>query len=366
LRARALAAAGVLAVYQADYEDAARLCEQSLVRARELGDKRAVADALSGLARLAQRASPPHSAAAVYAEALALYRELDDRHAIASSLEGLGLSSYFDGDYEATRPPLQESISIFKELGDRRGVAVVLAHQAALALSEGDPGAARTHLAEAIPIFDELGDRWDAARGLFFSGWAATEQEAFGEARSDLERSLALLTELGDRMLLSACTVGFAHIAAAQVAPEHVARLLSAAEGTRDAAGATWPAFLRAEYEHELAAARDRLGEEAFAAAWAHGRRMTPEEAVAAYRSAAATAPPRYPAGLTEREVEVLCLVATGVTDASVAEELVVSLRTVHSHLQSIYRKLGVSSRTAATRFALERRLSYPVSVNSG
>jgi DNA-binding NarL/FixJ family response regulator len=53
----------------------------------------------------------------------------------------------------------------------------------------------------------------------------------------------------------------------------------------------------------------------------------------------------------------VLRVVATGRTDAQVAEELVVSLRTVHSHLQTIYRKLGVGSRTAATRYAVEHSI---------
>jgi DNA-binding NarL/FixJ family response regulator len=63
------------------------------------------------------------------------------------------------------------------------------------------------------------------------------------------------------------------------------------------------------------------------------------------------------PEGLTVREVEVLRLVADGLTDAQVAERLVVSLRTVHAHLRSIYRKLDVRSRSAATRFAVERGL---------
>jgi DNA-binding NarL/FixJ family response regulator len=61
--------------------------------------------------------------------------------------------------------------------------------------------------------------------------------------------------------------------------------------------------------------------------------------------------------GLTPREIEVLGMVATGRTDAEVAEQLVVSLRTVHAHLRSIYRKLDVHTRTAATRFALEHGL---------
>jgi DNA-binding NarL/FixJ family response regulator len=64
-----------------------------------------------------------------------------------------------------------------------------------------------------------------------------------------------------------------------------------------------------------------------------------------------------YPAGLTEREVEVLRLVAQGLTDAQVAERLVLSAHTVHAHLRSIYGKLEVSSRAAATRFAVDHGL---------
>ena len=63
------------------------------------------------------------------------------------------------------------------------------------------------------------------------------------------------------------------------------------------------------------------------------------------------------PAGLTRREVEVLGLVATGLTNGQVAERLFLSPRTVQRHLNSVFHKLGVSSRTAATRFALEHGL---------
>jgi DNA-binding NarL/FixJ family response regulator len=67
---------------------------------------------------------------------------------------------------------------------------------------------------------------------------------------------------------------------------------------------------------------------------------------------------PELPAGLTSREVEVLGLVAEGLTNAQVAHRLFLSPRTVEAHLASIYHKLGVSSRAAATRFALEHGLA--------
>ena len=67
-----------------------------------------------------------------------------------------------------------------------------------------------------------------------------------------------------------------------------------------------------------------------------------------------------YPHGLTAREVDVLRLVAVGLSDAEVARRLFLSVRTVHAHLRSIYRKLGLRSRTAAARFAEENRLLQP------
>jgi DNA-binding NarL/FixJ family response regulator len=61
--------------------------------------------------------------------------------------------------------------------------------------------------------------------------------------------------------------------------------------------------------------------------------------------------------GLTAREIDVLRLVARGLTDSEVAQALVISPRTVNGHLTSIYSKLGVSSRTAAARLALDHQL---------
>jgi DNA-binding NarL/FixJ family response regulator len=98
---------------------------------------------------------------------------------------------------------------------------------------------------------------------------------------------------------------------------------------------------------------------------------ITPEQALAAQEKAMISSPmpartasapptktsPTSPAGLTAREVEILRLVAQGLSDAQVAEQLVISPRTVNWHLTSIYNKLGVSSRSAATCYAIEQKL---------
>jgi HD-GYP domain-containing protein (c-di-GMP phosphodiesterase class II)/DNA-binding CsgD family transcriptional regulator len=66
---------------------------------------------------------------------------------------------------------------------------------------------------------------------------------------------------------------------------------------------------------------------------------------------------PRWPADLTDREVEVLRLIARGRSNRQVAELLVVSPKTVGRHVENLYRKIGVSSRAAAALFAMEHGL---------
>jgi predicted ATPase/class 3 adenylate cyclase/DNA-binding CsgD family transcriptional regulator len=151
------------------------------------------------------------------------------------------------------------------------------------------------------------------------------------------------------------------------------AQLWGSAEALRETTGIpVWPRA-RVRYEHMVAAARKQLGERAFTTAWVQGRDMTPEQVLAAQgavmQSSTAnhvkqmptspvTSPITYPNDLTAREVEVLRLVAHGLTDAQVAEQLVISPRTVNSHLTSIYGKIGVSSRSAATRYAIDHHFA--------
>jgi DNA-binding NarL/FixJ family response regulator len=64
-----------------------------------------------------------------------------------------------------------------------------------------------------------------------------------------------------------------------------------------------------------------------------------------------------YPDQLTSREVDVLKLVAAGLTNREIADRLGLSSRTVDAHLRSVFAKIGVGSRSAATRYAVEHGL---------
>jgi DNA-binding NarL/FixJ family response regulator len=137
--------------------------------------------------------------------------------------------------------------------------------------------------------------------------------------------------------------------------------------------------------ESIIAGVRDRLGEQAFAAAWAAGQTMALDEAAAdalaahepdpaatgvppapapAHPTRPATVPRmRRPARLTAREVGVLALAAVGPSNREIAAALVLSERTVERHLARVYDRLGVggrAARAAAVAYAVAHGLAAP------
>jgi DNA-binding CsgD family transcriptional regulator len=168
---------------------------------------------------------------------------------------------------------------------------------------------------------------------------------------------------------------GLASVAGVGGQPVSAARLYGYAESLRDTLGTPLPPIDRSYYEQTVAAARARLDVVVFERAWAEGRAMSLEEATAAAKQVkapariapdsapapveiASTSPTRSnPFGLTRREIEVLRLVTQGLTYVQIAEQLIISPRTADAHLRSIYGKLGVTSRSAATRYAIEHKL---------
>jgi predicted ATPase/DNA-binding CsgD family transcriptional regulator len=121
-------------------------------------------------------------------------------------------------------------------------------------------------------------------------------------------------------------------------------------------------------YEGSVASVRSQLGEEAFAKAWARGQKMTLEHILVAEDEGTCLLPlkaqslrrphlPCSPEGLTPRELEVLRLLAQGLKSTQIAEQLIIGVVTVNFHVRSIYSKLAVRSRAAATRYAIEHHL---------
>ncbi len=156
-------------------------------------------------------------------------------------------------------------------------------------------------------------------------------------------------------------------VASSRGQSERAVRLFGAAEALGEAMGTPQAPSNRAAFAPDLADARRRLGEGAFAAAWAGGCAMTLDEATAyalAGEAEGATPDQRPSAGrqrspLTRREREVASLIAQGSTNHEIADELVVSQRTVEAHVANILAKLGFTSRAQVAAWAVEHGLPH-------
>jgi predicted ATPase/DNA-binding CsgD family transcriptional regulator len=359
VRAKALAGAGVLTHYQNDYDRAAELFEQALELYRSSGDRLGTASALSGLAMVVGRHRDPTAARAMYQDALVIARELEDGQEIAFLLERLGTVLWYAGDLDGARPLLEESLEQGRALSLRHETANALQALGWLELAEGRPRRARRSLEEARGELGELGDRWGVARASFGLGFAAAGRGDQTAARRAFGEALRMVRELHDKLVTCGCLGGLAGTASAGGRMERAVTLLAAAERLRDSLGALHSAYVRDGQRRVMETARRALDEATFEAAVERGRDLVVDAAVAlALEEAAEPDEEQVLAdGLTARELDVLRLVAAGSTDSEVAEALVVSVRTVHAHMRSIYRKLGVGSRSAATRYAMEREL---------
>ena len=359
-RARALRIAAMLANYVGDLDRAEALAGEGLALSREGRDERGIAGSLAALALAARSRGRYDESRCAYEESVAILRGLGERSQLAEVLARLSTAAIAEGDFAAARAAGQESLDLFRKLEDAEGVAYSLSALGFGLLGHGSEAEGERLLEEALEAAKAVGNRRHTSRALQGLGLAAMRRGDHRAARGRLEEATAIVSEHGDRWFLGVyCLPALAAVHHAEGHPEEAVLLLGAAEALREAIGAPISPWLADDYEGTVAATRVLLDAGRFAAAWSRGRGMTPETALAAVREALPEEPEKAHggAGLTGREAEILRLVARGMTDAEVAGELVVSRRTVHAHLRSIYRKLDVRTRAAATRYALEHSL---------
>jgi non-specific serine/threonine protein kinase len=251
-------------------------------------------------------------------------------------------------------------VDLFLEVGEKWGAAIELGFLAVAWREQGDREHA-TRLAErGLVLSREVGERQAISTALYTLATLAQAESDHERAGDLFEEGLTVSVELGNKTDIARYLEGLAAVAASEGRVVVAAHLWGAAEAMLEKIEVGVHTYVpdSSLRQSQISGARARLGEEAFAAAWAEGRAMTSEQviehALGPSTTSAHTAPESYPAGLSAREVEVLRLVAQGMTNAEAAEKLFISPRTVDWHLSSIFRKLGLRSRTEAIRFATE------------
>ena len=174
-------------------------------------------------------------------EALALFRESDDKVGMSHALNNLGELARLDGDYERAGTAYQEVIDILSEQGNRLREAVARGNLSYIAYHQGNYEDAQAHILEAFALFPKVHDTYYLTHGL-----------------STLAGPVAALGN-----------------------PQKAARLLGASEALLEKMGLGLQAGDRFEIERYVIAVKEQLDDATFEAAWAEGRAMSLEEAIA-------------------------------------------------------------------------------------
>lgn len=327
LRAKALDGAGWIAMFQGEYEAAKGLLERGLALYRRLGDEDGIVTIITNLslvAMLGQRRDIP--APSLLEEAMRLRPHLTNRRTIANLLIASGLAAFGQNDTERAWALHEESLTICRETSNTRSTCVCLTNLGLMALGRAE----------------------------------------YGLAASLLEEDLRLARGSDDKLSIQHALFGLGSVAAARAQPARAALLWGASEAVREATGIHLTELARSgtKYGDHLSSARAQLGDAPLGRAWAEGKVMAQDRAVEYALEGSERTPsttlPDGPLGvltplLTRRELEVARLVARKLTNRRIAEELVLSERTVDAHVASILRKLGVRSRAQLTDRSFEQ-----------
>jgi predicted ATPase/DNA-binding CsgD family transcriptional regulator len=289
-------------------------------------------------------------------ESVEVYRRLGDEPRVAAALQNFGRVQAVLGEWPEALSSLNESLEIGRRLGNELGIALSHFYLGMARLHRGDLSPARADFEEGLEIFRKLDDKFFIGACLIHLGYIDCEEGKYTVARSRFVQVNEKLIPLASIPWGATYALdGFTRLAAAQGQAARALRLGGATDALRRIYGVTIGPPEQAAFRRRLEPAWRALGEEAGEAAWEDGRTMTLEEALDLALAEPGTGtdlPPESP--LSARETEVLSLVAEGLSDAQVAENLYVSPRTVSGHLRVAYRKLGVKSRTAAVNRARE------------
>lgn len=287
-------------------------------------------------------------------EGLRLYRRLGEATSIAWALRGRSHARRVGGCPDPTDD--LESLALCRSVGDATGVAWSVYDLGEVAFLRGELDQAERLLEDGLRRLEDQGVSFGVYRALILLGDVHVRRAQWRRALSRYEQALARQRRTHFVARGAEIMDGLAVTAAGLHQFAVAARLLGSAAGWRRTYGVQRDAYdVGAESTARIVGRQ--LGPSGWWAHYEEGCRLAPEravdEALQRCQELAASAAARE-AQLTERQREVLSALAQGLSNSEIAAQLVLSPRTVHAHLRSIFDKLAVGSRTAAVHRAAE------------
>jgi non-specific serine/threonine protein kinase len=302
-------------------------------------------------------------------ESMRIARELGEPQLIANGIYGLGILARYRGDHTRAVHQLEESLVLFRQLGNHVGTYISLFNLAEVATARGDYEQARKLHEQSLTLKREQGDEWSIANSLISLAILARLQGDYARAINLLQEALALFQKIGDTINVAFCILEFSTLATIQGQSQLAVQWYAIADLILDGLGYPSHHAYRAESERQLATVRLRMGEDRFKAALKTGHVLPFDQAIEQVRELGSLlenetdldTTPAFGTNnevllvpLNERELEVLRLIAEGFSNHEIAERLVIALSTVKWHINNLFGKLGVHSRTQAVARAKE------------
>lgn len=319
-----------------------------------------IAVALVGLASSVRAAGDYQTAFTIGERAIQLLRQSGDLYRLGRVLIMQAGTAMPLDKYDAVHTLLDEGLKLARDAGDSYRIALILNFLGDLARCEQDFAMAKPIYENSLSLFRELDAKRDVASVLQNLGHACLHLGEIERGYALFVESLAIQRAQQNIPGMAECLIGFAAIATVHDLSAAGVRLLSAAialGGERPAN--VWTAT-RMEYERYLALARAKLTEAEFQAEQATGNALSLEKAIEYARHLplkAARESWKMPDDLSAREREIAILIAQGKSNGEIADELVLSKRTVEKHVANILSKLGVTSRAQIVRWVLQSGL---------
>jgi predicted ATPase/DNA-binding CsgD family transcriptional regulator len=361
VRANALAYTAFLAGFRGNTMAQIKYGNEAAIIAEAVGEdgKLILRFALSGMAYGARAAGDYQTEFKVMLRVIQLNRELRDAYQLGVTLSVGSFSAMSLGEYDTAHAMLDESLTLLREAGNTYRIAMALNFSGDLARCEQNYTRAKTAYEESISLLCEIDARRDWASALQNLGHACLHLGDLERAQALFSESLALQLTQQNTPGIAECLIGFAALAVVCGFAASGARILAAAVAIGGQRIVSVWAATRMEYEYYLALILAKLNETALQTELAAGEELSLEQAVVyvqklPLKEAAAQLARKQLGELTVREREVADRIAQGKTNAEIADELVVSKRTVEKHIAHILIKLGATNRTQIVCWTFE------------
>ncbi|HLZ28299.1 MAG TPA: LuxR C-terminal-related transcriptional regulator [Chloroflexota bacterium] len=302
-------------------------------------------------------------AAALFEESLGIWTTLGDVGQMARATCNLGLLAHNRHETEHALELFRRGEALYAAAGYGWGLASVLGSQARVAMEQGEQAEALRLFERSLATFRELGDQWGIGISLADLGRLRLDLGDTAQAMASFRESMQLFQAVGNVVGITEVLEGVAAVIVGRQ-PRRAAELLGAADALRRSTAAVQPRVEQGLVAQTLGRVTARLSEPVFADAWARGQAMPMQAAIdfalsIEYAAAdPAVAGDGSPVRLSPRELEVAQLIALGRSNREIAEALVLSNKTVESHIKHIFDKLGVQGRTEVAVWATHQGLA--------